>query len=684
MLSSPELEKNALDHLKGKENPFDSLARPQRQDDSFLDLHVPELLAAERKLLLKIIDHYRVETYTRSSDLPPTRVVTIRGDRGTGKTHLLQSIPYRYREDGKSQILVRPSYYDRNLPFDEFLLGQLVSSLEAEDEVFHSRPIEDIAAAITRRLLRQAIHSLGPTDRLFALCPDRWKRIRLLLGGAEKECEVFDRLVEALETSGPLDLANLLRRLELKPEQCFRIVHGHLRKYEIGPDLPSVLRRTLYSAMARSALLQESEPLFRLLGGEYTQLENGSSTRSEIVSRLLHALSEVCALVRQPIVFAFDNLEGLLNPQTQIDEGLIRSFWNKLAQTIDKTRGLLILLFAESGLFEHLASYMDGFAQDRLEQGVPVPGKGPENRIVLNPPNTEEIKVLVKSRVNGLLGDFPWAQELPEAFPFDEKTIQGSVVGYQSLRNTLRRLRDYYSQKVYEKTPAIEKETTINWESLFESTWNDQISAANRMLEGGLASHIQKFHAGLGSLLQKVLPFAVNSWELTEVLPTASIGDNPTYGVVSVLTWKHQNGSVADGALTKVGIGFLLARGTGMPNDLRAKFDFFRRPTKGDRLLVFWPSQNDREDLVELLPDGTRAVWNESRHKKKTNLRKVEKSDLCTLLAFPQWLNAIQAAADQPVPPEVLQAFIKERFQSLLQLMAPPVLQEERVLANDN
>src|ERR1044071_1541161 len=69
----------ALDFLKGEENPFESLARPQRMDDRFLDLHVPELLAGERKLLLRIIDRYRVEEYTRAADLPPTRVVTILG-----------------------------------------------------------------------------------------------------------------------------------------------------------------------------------------------------------------------------------------------------------------------------------------------------------------------------------------------------------------------------------------------------------------------------------------------------------------------------------------------------------------------------------------------------------------------------------------------------------------------------
>ena len=116
----PEVGKAAVDFLKGKTNPFESLARPQRLDDRFLDLHVKELLAEPRRLLWQVIDRYRVAEYARAADLPPTRVVTIRGDRGAGKTHLLQSLSYR--GDGKSQILVRPSFFDGDLPFEEYLL----------------------------------------------------------------------------------------------------------------------------------------------------------------------------------------------------------------------------------------------------------------------------------------------------------------------------------------------------------------------------------------------------------------------------------------------------------------------------------------------------------------------------------------------------------------------------------
>ena len=52
----------------------------------------------------------------------------------------------------------------------------------------------------------------------------------------------------------------------------------------------------------------------------------------------------------------------------------------------------------ETTLFENAFPHMDSFAQDRLQQGVPVFGKGPINQIRLQPPTADEIKVLVDAR----------------------------------------------------------------------------------------------------------------------------------------------------------------------------------------------------------------------------------------------------------------------------------------------
>ena len=223
----------------------------------------------------------------------------------------------------------------------------------------------------------------------------------------------------------------------------------------------------------------------------------------------------------------------------------------------------------------------------------------------------------------------------------------------------------------------------IPWESLLETNWHEQFKTASRRVASGLTGQLQNLHAGLGALLQQALPLSLDAWVLTEVQPT-SVGDNPNYGVVSLLSWEHQPRSDGDGALLKLGVGFLLARGPGLPHDLRSKLDFFRRPRKGDRLLLFWPTPSDRENLVETLPAATRGVWNESRHKGNVTLRRVSNDELCTLLAVPEWLNAVRAVADQPMPPEVVQSFIKEKFQSILHLITPPLAPIEGALADEN
>ena len=133
----------ALELLKGKDNPFESLARPQRGDEGFHDLHVPELQFEERRILLRVIDWYRVTEYRDSTHLRPSRVVTVRGDRGSGKTHLVRESLIA-REDHKPQLVVRPSYFDPNLPFEEYLFAQLKTTMGEEDEFHRDRPMDVI------------------------------------------------------------------------------------------------------------------------------------------------------------------------------------------------------------------------------------------------------------------------------------------------------------------------------------------------------------------------------------------------------------------------------------------------------------------------------------------------------------------------------------------------------------
>jgi hypothetical protein len=281
--------------------------------------------------------------------------------------------------------------------------------------------------------------------------------------------------------------------------------------------------------------------------------------------------------------------------------------------------------------------------------------------------------------------------ELPDTFPFADQFLQKEAAEGQNLRITLMRLRDEYSRLVYQKgqPPPTEKgpppEPKVPWEPLFDTKWQEHLTIAGRLASGPLAGHLQKVHAGLGSVLQTVLPLRIDECELVEVNATVALGDNPNYGMVSLLHWRDAN-ETDNGAATvkKVGIAFLLGKGPGMATDLECKFEFFQRPVRGNELLILWPSAQDADNLVDVLPPKTRGVWDKSRHNKKTTLRRLEVRDLAMLLAFPDWLNAVRGIGDEAPPLELLAAFVKSHLQTILQLLAPPTGVKEKVLSDEN
>jgi hypothetical protein len=197
MSSSPDAGAAVLDSLRGWPNPFDALVRPQRPDDRFTDLHVAALLQAPRELLFRIIDSYRLDEYGAARDLRETRVVTVLGPRGAGKTHMLEAL--LHRDDAPVQLIVRPSYFAPGVPFEEYVLNQLLNALLEEDPLRAGRPFDAVAGQLTRRLLRQALRGLGPTERLFAAAPSAWQRVRLLWRGGERWAARFEQLADDLD-----------------------------------------------------------------------------------------------------------------------------------------------------------------------------------------------------------------------------------------------------------------------------------------------------------------------------------------------------------------------------------------------------------------------------------------------------------------------------------------------------
>ena len=101
---SPRMDR-AVESLRRSGNPFRNYFARNPDDEVCARYHVPELYAAERNLLLNIIDLYRYDPNTHSEVIP------VLGNKGAGKTHLLHSI--KHGGDGAWQLLVTPGTSNR-------------------------------------------------------------------------------------------------------------------------------------------------------------------------------------------------------------------------------------------------------------------------------------------------------------------------------------------------------------------------------------------------------------------------------------------------------------------------------------------------------------------------------------------------------------------------------------------
>src|SRR5262245_40184220 len=175
------LTERALDVLRRAGNPFRNYFARNPDDEVCARYHVPELFAAERDLLLGVVDLYRYDPMTHSE------VVPVLGNKGSGKTHLLHSI--KHGTEGAWQLLVTPGVYQKDTEFLEYLLFQIVDTLLGGGRQKGVRPLEFVGEELVRRLLARALNELDPVDRA-ALFPaqglGKWAR-KLGLGGGGTE-----------------------------------------------------------------------------------------------------------------------------------------------------------------------------------------------------------------------------------------------------------------------------------------------------------------------------------------------------------------------------------------------------------------------------------------------------------------------------------------------------------------
>ena len=303
----------------------------------------------------------------------------------------------------------------------------------------------------------------------------------------------FDELAEELEgPAGTGQLSRCAERYQVDLGLLESLALAHLDHLEKGQEVRSVIRRELYSAMIRAAMRQDPAPLDDFLEADYRPDHAQPVYRADVVRHLLHVLVEACALVRLPIVFAFDNLEGLLAPTGKLEPARATAFLEGLAQMVDHVRGFLILLLAEQNLYQEARKHAGSFAHSRLDQGANILQGPALPRLELQPPGPDEVRDLTQGRMRKIRGQLPNGDQLPAGFPFPREVLEqiGSRRG-QYIRSKLESLREEYNRIVFgQPVPGTNGTAPTNQDRereqrlLLERVWQEKLSAADQQLAG--------------------------------------------------------------------------------------------------------------------------------------------------------------------------------------------------------
>jgi hypothetical protein len=669
-------EEQAVRFLRGEDNPFDAFVVPDKPAHEFSDCHVSEVHGSQFEQICRAIDKYRCPDYRLRRQLHETRVLVVRGIRGSGKTHLLHVL--RQRDTPAPEIWVCPRHYDPAFPFAEYLLTELVRTLLSSEEAEAPARLRWSARQLTCRLVGEAIASLSPPEWLEWSQPPRGQR----LFSPRFPCRwaAWDSLLDDLAVS-PAPLAEVCQRHGLSSTAAWALVLRHVERTESGTGAAVRMRREVLLAFAELALRNTSDRLASLLEQDFAQ--PGASlppARADVVTLLLQTLTETLAAAGVPVIVALDNMERLLAPRGPVDNQAAQAFFNGLAHTVDQTRGLLLVLFVERGLWNEFGSTITSFAEHRLRQGVRIRDYGCVWDLELTPPTPEQIDQVVRRRMAPLLARAPHGDQLPPCFPFAPQEVRKiATMGVDVLRTALLRLRDRYDQLVLPDgqclQPAVESEPvsppsgTAAQEpyqavDALRRTWEDAAASGRRRLAMSRRTSLaQELHTGLGRWLEELIGQEVRGWRLIAVRSAVTFGDHPAFGSVTLATWQHLQGQSK-----RVALGPILGEGRSMPKDLEVKLSVLdQRPPLADHLAVLWPVAQGGIETKQL-PAATRQIWDTSAAGRPVSLCPLPLGDFAWLLGFPEWLtqHAVSAPASESLFP-----FVLERTSYLLADLAP-------------
>ncbi|HKB03938.1 MAG TPA: hypothetical protein VKD90_17075 [Gemmataceae bacterium] len=707
----------ALDALRRAGNPFRNYFARNPDDEVCARYHVPDLYAAERGLLLSIIDLYRYDPTTHSE------VVPVLGNKGAGKTHLLHSI--KHGGDGAWQLLVTPGVYQKDADFLEYLLFQIIDTLLGGGKQRGVRPLDFVGEHVVRRLLGNALTALANEQRLELFpAPGLGKWARKLGLGVNQALERCQWLIDHVAGHGqlgrgPMPVLQALTEAGIPAEQAIEVIEKYVEKAE-AHNTAGLMRREIYKGFTRAHLLKDEGKLADFLTHDFVDMPfQVRPSRQDLVLHLFKVLMEVFRALRTPVVVAFDQLEDLLLARRSDDAHKVaETFFAGIVQVMHQVDGLCFLVFAERGLWNRFVPSLDGYIQDRLNNPVHVPKHGTVKAIRLEAPAPELVRKVVEARLEGSLRDCEERHEFDALFPFTDEQVRRIALTEPTLRDMLQQCRHLFDHIVYgndswtissnrltevEEIPtaeippsrlplesgrpsllteqiALKSVEIIRAEDPVESAtgaltpagmtelWAQEQRAALRKLmpDGALTGAGREIQAGLGAFLRACHEngVKVGPWRLQHVVPEYTFGDHPTYGVISIAHW-----ACKDGQPWKVGIGLFLAKSAGKPRDLEIKLaSMDAEPPVIDHLILMRPE----DDLA--LTGKSKTVWQEAeRTGKSARLEPVTLETLAMLYSFPRWVAAMQEALPEGQPLPNLADLIQEHCEKLLEQVCMPV-----------
>ena len=176
--------------------------------------------------------------------------------------------------------------------------------------------------------------------------------VAVALAGGEKTGREFHELATELqEPTAAADLRRVCERLQMCPEMLAELVLARLSRLEPGDNTQSCIRRELYSAMIRTAMLQDGDALQGFLEADYRRVLGLACPSSNARGAPVTACrAGGAALVQLPVIYVFDNMEGLLAPAGNLQPRRAAAFLEEIAQAINQTRGFLFYRVLEPGV----------------------------------------------------------------------------------------------------------------------------------------------------------------------------------------------------------------------------------------------------------------------------------------------------------------------------------------------